>query len=251
MKSFLSRKSLIGIGIAFVLLAGVALVDSLDLLSGNSGAETEPKGKIVTVTGDGAITVKPDIGYLSVGVDTSDVDAKKAQDMNKAAMDKLIKALKEKGIADKDIKTTNYSMWKGVDYNRPNADQVESYHVSNMVEVTIIQLDQTGTIIDICVAEGGNVSNGVRFTVKDKDASYQKALQAAMKQAESKAAGIMDTFGVKPGKPWRVTEMPQYDGPIAYAAAPMMKEAMDSAPATPILPGEMEIKAQVTVEYDY
>lgn len=251
MKSMISKKSLIGIGVAFALLAGVALVDSLDLLSGDSKAEAEPKGKIVTVTGDGAITVKPDIGYLSVGVETTDPDAKKAQELNKAAMDKLIKALKEKGIAEQDIKTTNFSMWKGIDYNKAPAEQVESYHVTNMVEVTITQLDQTGAIIDTCVAEGGNVSNGVRFTVKDKDASYQKALQAAMKQAEAKATGIMDTFGAKPGKPWKVTEVPQYDGPVMYAAAPMEAKAMDSNAATPIMPGEMEIKAQVTVEYDY
>lgn len=251
MNSIFSKKSLIGIGIAFAVLAGIALVDSLDLFSGDSGAEAEPKGKIVTVTGEGSITVMPDIGYLSVGVETIDVDAKKAQEMNKAAMDKLISALKANGITDKDIKTTNYSMWKGIDYSRAPADQVESYHVSNMVVVTITKLDQTGTIIDICVAEGGNVSNGVRFTVKDKDASYQKALQAAMKQAQTKASVIMDTFGVKPGKPWRVTEIPQYDGPILYSGGAMESKAMDSGPTTPILPGEMEIKAQVTVEYDY
>jgi len=250
MNNILSKKSLIGIGIAFVLIAGVALIDSLDLLSGNSGAEAEPKGKIVVVTGEGAVTVKPDIGYLSVGVETSDADAKKAQEMNKTAMDNLIKALKAKGIADKDIKTTNYSMWKGVDYSKAPEAQVDSYHVSNMVEVTITKLEMTGDIIDICVAEGGNVSNGVRFTVKDKDAFYQQALQAAMKQAQTKAAGIMDTFGMKPGKPWRVTETPQFDGPVMYGGVAMEK-AQDSASVTPIQPGEMEIKAQITVEYDY
>lgn len=249
MKRLLSKKSLLGIGIAMVLVAGVALVDSLDLLSGDAGAETEPKGHIVTVTGDGAVTVKPDIGYLSVGVETSDPDAKKAQEANKVAMDSLIKALKAKGITEKDIKTTNYSVWKGVDYNKAPAEQVESYHVNNMLEVTITQLDQTGAIIDICVAEGANVSNGVRFTVKDKDAFYLQALQAAMKQADKKAVGIMGTFGAKPDKPWRVTEVPQYDGPVMYAAAE--SKAMDSAAATPIVPGEMEVKAQVTVEYDY
>lgn len=251
MNSMLSKKSLLGIGIALVLVAGVALIDSLDLLSGNTGAEVEPKGKIVVVTGDGAVTAKPDIGYLSVGVDTSDPDAKKAQEMNKAAMDRLIKALKAKGIADADIKTTNYNMWKGVDYNKAPEAQVESYHVNNMVEVTINKLEQAGDIIDAAVAEGGNVSNGIRFAVKNKDALYQQALQAAVKQAQSKAAGIMDTFGVKPGKPWRVTETPQMDGPILYAGAAMENKAQDAAAPTPIMPGEMEIRAQVTVEYDY
>lgn len=251
MNNILSKKSLMGIGIAVILIAGVALIDSLDLFSGDSGAQVEPKGKIVVVTGDGAVTVKPDIGYLSVGVDSSDMDAKKAQEMNKAAMDKLIKALNANDITEKDIKTTNYTVWKGIDYNKSPEQQVDAYHVNNMVEVTITQLDKTGAIIDICVAEGANVSNGVRFTVKDKDAYYQQALQAAMKQAESKAVGIMDIFGAKPGKPWRVTEIAQYDGPIAYAEAAVRNQAMDSAVTTPILPGELEIKAQVTVEYDY
>ncbi len=245
MKNFLSKKSLIGIGLACVLLTGVGLANGI----GHVYADTAPRGNIVTVTGDGAITVKPDIGYLSVGVETSDKDAKKAQELNKAAMDRVIKALKGKGLADKDIKTTSYSMWKGVDYNKAQTEQIETYHVSNRVEVTITQLDQTGTLIDLCVAAGGNVSDGVRFTVKDKNAFYQQALQAAMSQAQSKAAGIMGTFGAKPDKPWRVTEVPQYEGPVVYAAA--MAKEMDSASATPIQPGEMEIKAQVTVEYGY
>ncbi len=251
MKRFLNRNYLLGVGIAAVLIAGVALVDSLDLFSGDTSAEAEPKGKIVSVTGEGAITVKPDIGYLSVGVDTSDKDAKKAQEMNKAAMDNLIKALKAKGITDKDIKTTNYTVWKGVDYSKVPAEQVEAYHVNNMVEVTITKLDQAGAIMDECVAQGANISNGVRFTVKDKDAFYQQALKAAMEQANTKATGIMDTFGAKPGKPWRVTEIPMYDGPIAYGGAAMDAKAMSASPATPIMAGEMEIKAQVTVEYDY
>ena len=251
MKKYLSRKYLLGMGLAAVLVAGVAMVDTLDLLSGDTSAEAEPKGKIVTVTGNGAVTVKPDIGYLSVGVETSDKDAKKAQEMNKVAMDNLIKMLKSKGITDKDIKTTNYTVWKGIDYNKAPADQVEVYHVNNMVEITITKLDQAGAIIDECVAQGANVSNGVRFAVKDKDAYYQQALKAAMEQANTKATSIMDTFGAKPGKPWRVTEVPQYDGPIAYGGDAMESKAMSASPTTPIMAGEMEIRAQVTVEYDY
>lgn len=249
MKTRINKKHLMGIGLAAVLIASVALIDSLDLLSGNTGAEAEPKGKIVTVTGEGAVTVKPDVGYLSLGVEISDVDASKAHEMNKAAMDRVIKVLLATGIAEEDIKTVYYSVWRGIDYNRSQDNQMESYHVTNQLEVTINNLDQTGAIIDACVAEGANVSGGVRFSVKDQDGYYQQALAAAMKQAQSKAQGIMSTFGAKPGKPWRVTEVPRYDGPVLYAAE--SAKAMDAGPATPILSGEMEIKATVTVEYDY
>ncbi len=65
------------------LIAGVVLIDSFDLMSGDTRANEDSSVKLVTVQGEGTVKVKPDVAYINVGVESSDVDAQVAQEENK------------------------------------------------------------------------------------------------------------------------------------------------------------------------
>ena len=61
----------------------------------------EPAGRMISVTGQAEIYVKPDVATISFGVETNGATAQEAQQLNAAAMNKVIAALQGQGIAKK------------------------------------------------------------------------------------------------------------------------------------------------------
>lgn len=239
-----------------ILIASLFAFDSLDVLSGKATANgLSTEGNIVTVNGLGSVKVKPDIAYISLGVETFNTDAKKAQEEIANQMDKIIDAVKKNGIKDEDIKTTGYNIYKTNKYNSTSVgekdNRIEGYNARNVVEITIRDIEMVGKTIDLAGKEGANIINNVRFGISDEDKYYSEALKLAMKNASGKAEAILSTFGTKPGKPYRIQEN-SYGAPIVYRENAMMKSAMAAdAYETPVEAGELEVTASVVVEYKY
>ncbi|MCT4562781.1 MAG: SIMPL domain-containing protein [Maledivibacter sp.] len=239
-----------------ILIAGLFAFDSLDVFSGKAAAnDFSREGNIVEVNGLGTVKVKPDIAYISIGVETFNTDAKKAQDTIASKMDNIIGALKKNGIKDEDIKTTGYSIYKTNRYDAAGLGEkekrTEGYNARNVAQVTIRNIDTVGKIIDLAGKEGANIINNIRFGISDEEKYYGEALKLAMKNASGKAEAILSSFGAKLGKPYRVKEN-SYGAPLVYRENVMMKSSMGAdAYETPVEAGELEVTANVVVEYKY
>src|SRR5689334_3633125 len=72
---------------------------------------------VITVSGTGKVTVKPDVADVNLGVTTQANTAKAARDDAATKMNAIIAALKTLGIADEDIQTSNISINPVYDYN--------------------------------------------------------------------------------------------------------------------------------------
>lgn len=241
---------IISITMAFVLIAAAAI-----FVSGNDAALTlaasDTDKSSITVTGKGAIKVEPDMAYITLGVNTENKDSKTAQSQNAEKMDAVVKALKAAGIAEKDIQTSNYSMYPVNKYDsQGNASSVDRYVVQNTVKVTVRDITKVGSLIDTAVEKGANVTNSIQFTISNPDQIYQQALVAAVKDAKDKGTAIAGALGVKISTPKSVTEQGNYYIPYSYANAE--ESSADSVKTvTPIQTGELEITASVLVEYQY
>lgn len=212
-------------------------------------ATPQEEQRIVTVSGTGEVTVKPDVAYISIGVETRDEDASVAQDENKAIMNKIITALEKVGIdVEEDLKTSNYSISRQYDYY--DEGKTEYYLVSNILEVTVRDLDSVGEVIDAAANAGANKIHNISFAVEDKTAYYNDALKLAMKDAQGKANAILSTIGKKVGLPIKINEDYYYD--YGYAANIRLEAVPTSADfTTPIEAGDLTIRATVSVQYDY
>lgn len=238
-----------------ILIAGLFVMDSMNIFSKEAAADTlTVEGNIVTVNGMGTVKVKPDIAYINVGVEIFNGDAKKAQDENARLMDKIVSAVKENGIKDEDIKTISYNIYRSIEHNTFRSDikknPVEGYYARNVIQITVRDIKEVGKIIDIAGNEGANVASNIRFGISDEEKYYNEALKLAMDSASSKAGAILNTFGAKATKPYRVKEN-SYGSPIVYRENAAMKSLADDQYNTPIEAGELEITARVTVEYKY
>jgi hypothetical protein len=206
----------------------------------------QPMG--VWVSGEGKVSAVPDIAVLSLGVEAQEMSVAQAQFQARQAMNEIMEALSDNGVAERDIKTQRFSIdevWNWKDEERV----FEGYRVTNMVTAKIRDLDNAGPIIDAVAESGGDLTriNSLYFTIDDPTPHYTEARLLAMQDAMAKAQQMAQIAGVTLGKPTYIAEGGGYiPTPRSYGDMAMA----EAAPApTPISPGEMEISLTVQMVY--
>ncbi|MHB8643220.1 MAG: SIMPL domain-containing protein [Gaiellaceae bacterium] len=216
------------------LFAGIGL----PLLSHAAGKDA--KAGTVTVNGTGTVNTVPDTASMSFGVTTQAATAAAALAQNSSDAAKVIAALKDAGIAAKDIQTQSVSLQP-----RPNGtgDAIVGYTASNSVGATVRDIGHLGPVIDAAVAAGANTVNGPSLTREGADALYRDALKAAVADARAKAGALADAAKLSLGA---VQSMSEGGGgvPLPFAAG----RAADVT-STPIEPGTQQVQATVTVTF--
>lgn len=259
----MNKKMLFGIIGALLILIVCAIVITGEVRAGKTsdaginltteGANVNTKENTLRVTGQGTVSIKPDVAYLNVGVRTIDKDARKAQDDNKATMTKVLAKLSSLKIEDKDIQTTSYNIWPRYNYNG-NREYLEGYEVENMIMITVHEVESVGDILDAVSQEGANRSYGINFGVLDTDSIYKQALEEAMEDAKSKAQVMGKKSDLVILKPLAIYEgSAPSQGYYPDAMYESNKFSMDQGRAdtagVPIATGEFEINAYVTIVY--
>jgi len=209
-------------------------------------AVTETPNKL-TVSASGTVSVMPDVAYISVGVTTQSKNMKKAQSDNKDKMNTLYAALRSAGIAESDIRTTQYAVYPIQDY-RDSAYKITGYHVVNSIELTVRDIEKAGEYLDIAAENGANTANSVRFGLLDEKVNYNAALALAMEAAKQKAAAIADAGGHTITGTLEITEISAYEQVFRNYDSAMMAEAESAS--TPILAGELSVTARISVVYE-
>lgn len=208
-------------------------------------ADGTDKANKLVVSATGSVDVMPDVAYVTVGVVTQNKDVKTAQSDNTKLMIDIFDALKEKGLTEDDMRTTQYNV-----YPIHRKGEISKYEVTNMVKLTIKDIDSVGEYIDIAAENGANTSYPVSFSLLDKDAFYNDALTDAVQKAKGKANTIASAGGYSIIGTLEITES-------SYGYTPYNEYAMDNIRAedasggtTPITAGELTVTANISVVYE-
>ncbi len=153
----------------------------------------------LTASAEGQAEVVPDIVTVTLGVVSEARSAGEALAANSKDMTAAIAAIREAGVAEKDIATTGFSVSPVYAEQKPGEAQprITGYQVSNQVQVTIRDLKASGDILDKVIAAGANQVNGIAFDVADPDKPAEAALTDAIAEAKKKAARMADAAGVR------------------------------------------------------
>jgi uncharacterized protein YggE len=242
---------LVGTILVAILVAGVSGCDSI---TGPAESEvplgSQPTG--IWVTGEGEVTVTPDLAVLSLGVEAQADTVAQAQSEASTAMGAVISELNARGIENKDIQTQFFNISPSRRWDpETGEEELTGYQVTNIVTVKVRNVENTGAIIDAVAAAGGNYIriNSIEFTVDDP-APYQKeARDKALADAREKAEQIADTTDVSLGKPTYVNETTSYtpyslEMPYSIPAPVVITESGAS-----ISPGETTVTVTIQVAY--
>lgn len=201
----------------------------------------------IVAHGQGKVTGTPDTVTLTLGVQTAGASAKAAMDANAAKANALVDMLKGKGVAEKDLRTSQLNV--SPTYGPPDG-RISGYQVSNMVTATLHDIGAAGGIIDAAGAAAGDAVRvqGLTFSIADDSTLRGQARADAVKQAQAQAKQLADAAGVALGKVRTISEAAAPTTPQPYAAYDL---AAGSAKAqAPIQPGTQELQVSVDVVYD-
>lgn len=240
-----------------LLVAGlVALALVAAYLVGRAGpapasAETSATTRTITVTGVGHVAVVPDqLGFqLSVSVLRDDLD--QAMNDGNAAMQSVIDTLKAAGVADKDVQTTDVSLYPEYGRQKGQPRTLRGYRVNQTVSVTVEDLSKASDIVSAALGAGGEgVSlDGLQLQVGDQDSKLGPARSDALDQAKAKAEEYADHAGAELGDIVRISEVADQgygDDDMAYAAA----DGVRGPAPMPLAPGQQDLTADVVVVYE-
>jgi uncharacterized protein len=209
-------------------------------------AHAETKPATITVQGTGTVDTVPNTATMWFGVTTQAATASAALAANSATMTKVIAALKDAGVAAKDIRTEVVSIQPqtdeiGVGGGRTGGGVVSGYTATNSVSATVRELARIGAVIDAAVGAGADSVSGPSLTHDDVSALYRDALKKAFADAKAKAAALATASSHSLGPVQSITEG---SGPVPVPLVGVAKDA-----STPIEPGTQQVQATVTVTF--
>lgn len=248
------KKHLLYLAGIFFITAIVIGVSGCDSIVGPADSEV-PLGSQQTgiwVTGEGEVTVTPDLAILTLGVEAQADTVAQAQSEATVAMNDILAALRYSGIGENDIQTQYYSIYPTSRWDQNTGEEEPTgYQVTNMVTVKIREVENTGTIIDAVAAAGGDYIriNNIEFTV-DYPAPYQEqAREKALADAEEKAKQIADIADLKLGTLTYVNESISYNTRSFDMVYEMAIPAPTAGASSSISPGETTITVIMQVAY--
>jgi uncharacterized protein YggE len=227
-----------------VILAVV--IGLLAAFAGAAGAQDYPPGTL-TVDGFGQAFGAPDVAIVQLGVQNSSTDVLEAYNSTNTAVESLIAALIDAGIAEADIQTTGLYMYQDTPYNPTTGEPSNEpiYRVQNSLNVTVRDVQQVGAVINAGVAAGANNIGGITFSIADPAALEQDARSVAIDDARARAEQLASLMGVTLGNPTIIVETNNGGGPILYDRA---QSAMGGGGA-PVQEGQLSVAVQVRVTF--
>ncbi|MGB9911718.1 MAG: SIMPL domain-containing protein [Microgenomates group bacterium] len=202
----------------------------------------------VTVTGMAKTTQKTEIAIFTAGVTTTNPDKQKAIDEVSQKMEGILKAVKEFGIPDKDIKTQSFNVYQeqesywegGVQKYRPG-----NWRVDNSVEIKLRDVDKASALSSVLSKSGATSIWGPSFGIESPEKVDEELIKQAMENALQKAQAIAQKSGKKLGKVLSVSE--GYSSPVY----PVFRaEGGAGGGGIPFEPGTETIQKTLTVTFE-
>ncbi|APG85216.1 outer membrane protein [Sinorhizobium americanum CCGM7] len=233
--------------------AAAAAQDSGAGKADGKGRPDGPRGRqaLIKVSGEGRATTAPDMAIVQLSVVKDAKTAREALDANNKAMAEVLSALKQSGIAERDLQTSGFSIMP--QYNYPqNSDgsarppELVGYQVGNGVSVRVRDLAKLGQVLDQSVTLGVNQGGGIEFTNDKPETVITEARKAAVADAINKARVLAEAAGVSLGRLIELSEQPARDEP----PVPMRSMAKEfAADQVPIATGEQAYSVTVNVTF--
>ncbi|MEZ4812947.1 MAG: SIMPL domain-containing protein [Caldisericia bacterium] len=242
------------------IVVGSILVGTLGAF-GVAGAANTPEDndcdlpRIISVNGNGVVTVKPDKFTINFTVWTQMKSAREAQQTNDKKANDLIDALKDAGITEDDMVTSGYRLDTAYEWDQEARKNVlVGYRASYTLVVTTYDLADMGAIIDLATSNGVNNIGTIQYGVKDREALATEALKLAMQDAKAKANIALGEYDLETLKV-RNIYINTFD-PIAvpYAEKNMLGRggvADEASVAPTIISGELTHTVNVSVEFEF
>jgi len=216
----------------------------------------------VDVSGMGELFTKPDIAAFSYSATAKAKTVAEAQKQATKIANDSIAFLKKNGVAEKDIKTENYSFYPQYEYVQericvsypcvpgPGKQVITGYEVSQAMRVKVRDLDKVGELVSGMGSLGVSNLGSVEFTIEDEQKVQAEARALAIENAREKAYKLARDLGLRVVRIAAFSEAGFHPTYQKFATDGFALER-DTAAANPEIPvGENKIVSNVVVTYE-
>lgn len=238
---------------AATLALGSALLCAMAALSAPAVAQQGPEqpSPRISVTGEGEVSIAPDMAILNLSVLREADTARDAVSAGSEAMKQVLAALKAAGIAERDLQSAGLRIQPRYtqpgSQGRPQAPKIAGYAASQGLTVRVRDLAALGTILDKVIALGVNQGGDVTFVNDDPKPSLAEARKRAVADAMERARTLAEAANVKLGRILSIEESSARPGPVPM---PKMMRAAAADSFVPVERGENSYGASVSVVFE-
>ncbi len=244
----------------FITLVGILLVYSIVLVGTmirnniqkfNTIGRAEMQPNMINVTGEGKVTVKPDIGMISLGFYMNADTVAEGTTKNNQVIATLTEGLKKRGVAVEDIQTGGPQISQNTVWNPTTSEsEVKGYIVSQQVTVRVRDLAKSSDIIAFATESGANNVSPLTYTV-DEPKNYEiQARKEAVDEAFMKARVLAKQLGVEIVRVAGYNEYGNPGYPMYASAAYDMGGMMDKAVSPTTEPGSQDVMITANVMFE-
>ena len=212
------------------------------ILTNPTAVTTNPGSNVTTgilTSGDATVSRRPDIAYISAGVQAQASTAAGAQRNLATQANQLVARAKALGVPDTDVNTSGYAI--GPHYS--NDGSLAGYDASEQLTIKWHNVDNVGTALDALVQQGGATRISVSFGIADLKSAQADARAQAIADARTRATAMAKAAGVQLGPVLSVSDYTTggQSPPSPYASA--------AADTTQLPVGQLQVTVVVEVAF--
>ena len=225
-----------------------ALLFVLAACSPQPAATPQPaQPRLISVSGNGKVYLTPDVAYITIGVQSQNVNVTEALSANSAKAQAIAETLKELAVDAKDIQTTNFNIYPQSQFDSEGKPLPSIFVVDNSVTVTVRDLSSLGKLLDAVVRSGANAINGIAFDIIDRSTAISEARKLAVTDARKQADEIAAAAGVT------IDSLQNMNISINTGGAPLYDAkavgAGSGGGSVPVSAGQLLISVDVSASY--
>jgi hypothetical protein len=206
--------------------------------------------RTITVTGRGVETIPTTLTQVRLGVEVQGKTAQEVQQQVARRSSAVITLLKSRNVEK--LETTGINLNPVYSYNN-NVQRLTGYSATNTVSFRL-PTEQAGNVIDAAIKAGATRIDGISFVASDAAIAkaQQQALRAATQDAQQQANAVLSTLNFTPKEVVTIqvnSANPPQPPPILQMARE--SASADKAVSTPVVGGEQQVEAAVTLQISY
>lgn len=235
----------------FLLHLPLILVSLASAMGQSPTPQPHPIKRTLEVIGEAEVKAAPDQVMITLGVETIGKTAAEAMASNNEQMNALIKAIRDAGIEQKNIRTSRIDLSPQYRQGRNPESRPELYgfRATNQVRVVVSKVENLGKLLDAVVQAGANRIDSIQFDVVDKKPLLDQAKKEAVADAQRKAKLLAEAAGMELGQPILISEFqPGMPRPMMKGGAERM--AFAAMMDTPVEPGELTFTETINITFE-
>ena len=212
-------------------------------------AEEKIMLRTLTVTGRGTETIPTTLSKVSLGVQVQGKAPLAVQQETARKSNAVVTLLKSRNVEK--LQTTGIRLNPTYSY-KDNVRKIEGYEATNIVSFRV-NTERAGKLLDEAIKAGATRINSVSFVATEEEINQarQQALKKATQDAQTQANAVFSSLGLNSKEIIQIkvnnASVPE---PVMYQRS-VPTAAMAEAPPTPVVGGEQEVGASVTLQISY